>query len=189
MELPQIKKQYFIAIVPEPPLRDSIDALKSEIKKRFGAAHALKSPAHITLQMPFHKFESEEPALLTCLREFAATENGFYIHLNGFDCFPPKVLFVRVMEHQPLQELQSRLKERLTSQLGFSRPSTANRFHPHMTIATRDLQESDFPAAWADFKSRSMRASFFAGSLHLLKHNGKFWDLCREFPFQDAIGA
>ena len=83
-EIPEIKKQYFIALVPNSGIMNSVHALKTEIRDRFGAAHALKSPAHITLQMPFHKLESEEPRLITCLREFASREMPFHVTLDGF---------------------------------------------------------------------------------------------------------
>jgi 2'-5' RNA ligase len=189
MELAEVKKHYYLALVPEPPLRDAIEAFKTEIKHRFGAIHAQKSPAHITLQMPFHMLESEEPQLMKCLREFACGEASMKVGLHGFDCFPPRVLFVKILDHRPLQELQARLKLCLFSQLGFHETPAKKSFHPHMTIANRDLRESDFESAWSDFKERSFQATFRADRLYLLKHNGKFWDLYREFPFQSTPGT
>ena len=189
MEAVARKKHYFIALVPQSPLRDTVDDFKREIKAKYGAAHALKSPAHITLQMPFHWLESEEHLLEECLREFAAHQLSHLVNLNGFDCFAPRVLFVKVGEHLPLQHLQYRLKKELVSQLGFPEPPRAAKFHPHMTIATRDLKESDFNAVWEAFQSRRFCASFNADSLFLLKHNGKTWDLFMEFPFQGLPGG
>lgn len=188
MELSEVKKHYYIALVPPNPLRDTVDNLKIEVKQRFGAAHALKSPAHITLQMPFHKVESDERELMNCLREFASGEKPLTVLLDGFDCFPPRVLFVKVENHHPLQELQARLKKQLISQLGFPESQKKTGFHPHMTIANRDLKEADFSTAWDEFKARKFQASFTADHLCLLKHNGKSWDLYREFPFQSTLG-
>ncbi|MDM9631264.1 2'-5' RNA ligase family protein [Robiginitalea aurantiaca] len=186
-EIPEIKKQYFIGLVPNSGIMNSVHALKTEIRDRFGAAHALKSPAHITLQMPFHKLEAEEPRLITCLREFASREMPFHVTLDGFDCFPPRVLFVKIRDHLPLQELQARLKAHLISELGFPSPSKKRVFHPHMTIATRDLKEADFEQAWSEFNSRNFQDSFNVSSLFLLKHNGKFWDIYREFPYHGIL--
>ena len=189
MEAVAKKKHYFIALVPESPLRDTVGDFKREIRDRFGAAHALKSPAHITLQMPFHWLESEEHLLEKCLRGFAARQVSQLVHLSGFDCFAPRVIFVKVEDHLPLQQLQCDLKKELVSQLGFPDPRPDPKFHPHMTIATRDLDESDFEAAWEAFQSRRFRASFHMRSLFLLKHNGKTWDLFMEFPFHGRPGA
>jgi len=188
MEAVAKKKHYFIALVPESPLRDTVDDFKREIKARYGAAHALKSPAHITLQMPFHWLESQEHLLEKCLRDFAVRQASQRVHLNGFDCFAPRVIFVKVEDHPPLQQLQSALKKELVAQLGFPDARTDSRFHPHMTIATRDLNLSDFQAAWEAFQSRGFRDSFTASSLFLLKHNGKTWDLFMEFPFHGRPG-
>ena len=188
MEAKAKKKHYFIALVPESPLRDEVDDFKREIKDRFGAAHALKSPAHITLQMPFHWLESEEHLLEKCLREFAARQGSLRVRLKDFDCFAPGVLFVKVEDHLPLQQLHYALKKELVYRLGVPQSQRTAKFHPHMTIATRDLKESDFKAAWEAFKERRFSAAFKAGSLFLLKHNGKDWDLFMEFPFYDFPG-
>ena len=184
MEARSPKALYLIALVPDPELRDRIRSLKEEMKERFGASHALKSPAHITLQMPFRRAESFEPALVQTLKSLALQQQVFEIPLNGFDCFPPRVLFVRVGNQEAITKLHSRLQKVLKEDLGFSRQEQGFRFHPHMTIATRDLTEESFLQAWPEFAKRTFDAGFVVKSLFLLKHNGKHWDFFREFPFQ-----
>lgn len=177
------KHLYLIALVPDQGLREDIKTLKEEMKSRFNAAHALKSPAHLTLQMPFHRSEKQEPQLLQCLDGLGLKQQAFEIQLSGFDCFPPNVLFVRVLNHHPIIELHDKLKKALTESLGFEAKKLTQKVHPHMTIATRDLTEASFNEAWSEFKSRTFEASFPAKSIFLLRHNGKTWDLIREFPF------
>jgi hypothetical protein len=58
-----------------------------------------------------------------------------------------------------------------------------------MTIATRDLKEPAFEKAWPEFSKRSFENSFTAKSLYLLKHNGKFWEWFREYPFKTLPGV
>ncbi len=152
------------------------------MKSRFGAGHALKSPAHITLQMPFRRDEKLEETMIESLENFARNESSFTITLNGFDCFTPRVLFVKITEHSPVVELYERFKEVLQSELGLHKKNTLE-FHPHMTIATRDLSAQAFEKAWPEFQKREFEASFEVKSLFLLKHNGKFWDIYREIPF------
>lgn len=175
---------YLIALVPDPELRDGIRLLKEEMKQRFGASHALKSPAHITLQMPFRRSESFEPLLVQSLESLASQQQAFEVPLNGFDCFPPRVLFVRVGNQEGVIKLHSRLQKVLKEDLGFSEQERGFRFHPHMTIATRDLTEESFLRAWPEFAKRSFHDVFAVKSLFLLKHNGRTWDLFREFPFR-----
>jgi 2'-5' RNA ligase len=40
---------YFIALLPPAGLRADIETLKEEMHRRFGARHALKAPAHLTI--------------------------------------------------------------------------------------------------------------------------------------------
>ena len=152
------------------------------MKLRFGAGHALKSPAHITLQMPFRREEGKEKAMMESLKNFAEEESEFQVELKGFDCFAPRVIFVKISDHKPLQALHSRFKKMLRNEIGMKDRNTFD-FHPHMTIATRDLTEEAFHNAWPDFESRKFEGSFKVKSLFLLKHNGKFWEIYQEFPF------
>ena len=152
------------------------------MRDRFGASHALKSPAHITLQMPFRMDESKERDMGKSLKNFATREMAFKVDLNGFDSFPPRVLFVRIVNHQPLKEFHDRFNESVTKELGLQNKSPFE-YHPHMTIATRDLTEDAFNLAWPELSSRTFEGNFLVKSLFLLKHNGKDWDVYQEFQF------
>lgn len=180
------KSLYLIALVPDAALRARIRSLKEEMKQRFGASHALKSPAHITLQMPFRRPVSLEPELFQSLESLANRQGAFKLPLKGFDCFPPRVLFVKVQNQEAVKKLHSQLQKVLKEAFGFSERELGFRFHPHLTIATRDLTEEAFREAWPEFSVRSFEAIFQVKSLFLLKHNGKTWDCQREFPFSGA---
>ena len=177
---------YFIALLPPADLRADIEALKEEMHRRFGARHALKAPAHLTLQMPFKRSPDQEAALTSGLAEFAANEARFTVELNGFGCFPPRVIFIKVAHHEPVVGLFERLREHLLGPMGFAAAAVSKRFHPHLTIATRDLARPAFKTAWAEFKSREFQATFEADSLCLLKHNGRAWDIHEAFGFGRA---
>lgn len=177
------KQLYLIALIPPEDLRAEVRELKLEMKERFDASHALKAPAHITLQMPFRRDESDETTLVPALRNFVKDQNTFEIHIDGFDAFPPRVLFLKIKEHAPIEHLHEAIQHHLKNELNFPDKELMNRFHPHMTIATRDLTKKMFHKAWHEFQEREFKASFSINSLNLLKHNGKNWDLYREFDF------
>lgn len=174
---------YLIALLPPEPLRARVLALKEEMRDRFGARHALKSPAHITLQMPFRLLPETEPVLLRLLEGFVGRQWPFGIDLQGFDAFPPRVLFIRIADHQPVSTLESSLRAALAGEAALQLGASDLPFHPHMTIATRDLSEPAFYRAWAEFKDRPFEGAFGVHSLFLLKHNGQFWEVYREFNF------
>ncbi|CAN5262361.1 2'-5' RNA ligase family protein [soil metagenome] len=174
---------YLIALVPDEVLRERVRKLKLEMSERFNASHALKAPAHITLQMPFRRDESFESKLTDELTRFASSQPPFNVDVDGFDSFPPRVIFLKV-NHVPVKELHANLNAHLTHNLNFPHKELIDEIHPHMTIATRDLSKKMYRKAWTEFKERLFEASFPADRLHLLKHNGKHWELFREFPFK-----
>jgi 2'-5' RNA ligase len=176
---------YFIAIIPHLNLREQVRFLKEEMKRRFHAKHALKSPAHLTLQMPFRRNYEGEPLLIVELQNFAAKHSKFTIELNGFGCFSPRVIFIKVKDHKPIIDLHTNLKKVLVDELSFKENEISNKIHPHMTIATRDLTDKAFLKAWPEFEQRRFKASFTVKNLFLLKHNGKSWDIYKEFLFQE----
>lgn len=177
------KQLYFIALIPPEALREQVKSIKEEMRERFNAKHALKSPAHITLQMPFRREESEEERIFKVLTTFAGQQQPFIISLSGFDCFEPRVLFIKIVDHTTFQSLYQSFKPVLIHQLGIPKNTLRASLHPHLTIATRDLKEEAFYAAWPEFEQRKFEASFEAKSLFLLKHNGRHWEVYKEFPF------
>lgn len=178
------KQLYLIALVPGGNLREEVRKLKLEMSRRFNASHALKVPAHITLQMPFRRDESFESNLTGELNRFASARPSFNVEVNGFDSFPPRVIFLNVVNPAPVEELHAKLNDHLKNNLNFTHQELNDEIHPHITIATRDLSKKMYRKAWPEFQNRSFEASFMADRLYLLKHNDKHWELFREFPFQ-----
>lgn len=175
---------YFIALVPEKELRERVRRIKERMKAEFNAGHALKSPAHITLQMPFRRNVSEEMKLADALGRFAAGEVSFDLHFEGFGCFAPRVIFIRLADPEPVISMHRRLKSVLLESLGFADGEIMKSVLPHMTVATRDLEKQAFAEAWAEYQDEEFIGSFNVRSLFLLKHNGSYWDIFREFAFR-----
>lgn len=175
---------YFIALVPGKELRDRVLRIKERLKEEYNAGHALKSPAHITLQMPFRRKTAGEQAIVEELDRLAAGEAPFVLHLDGFGCFAPRVIFIRLVNPDPVIELHRRLKAVLLESLGFAESEIMKSVQPHMTVATRDLTKQAFAEAWPEYQDEKFIGSFPVNSLFLLKHNGSHWDIFREFQFR-----
>jgi len=174
---------YFVAIIPYRELREKIRKVKERMKAEHGAGHALKSPAHITLQMPFKQSSEDETLIAEALRRFVTGEKSFTIDLDGFGAFAPRVIFIKISGPEPVRALHSRLKELLMTELHFSPAEIMKDVQPHITVATRDLTKEAFSEAWPEFEEEEFRDSFDVKSIFLLKHNGRSWDILEEFPF------
>ena len=174
---------YFIALIPPEALCERIRLLKLEIADKYGVKHALKLPAHITLQIPFQIPNENECSLIELLKGFASKQHSFPIKISGFKEFSNRVIFADVETRQPVTELYERLQDLLTTHLDLKEHEKTHQIYPHLTLASRDLDYRSFLLAWADFKDREFQDSFQASGIFLLKHNGKSWDVFKEFEF------
>ena len=167
--------KYLIAILPPEPIAGEIYKLKEHFRDVYQSKASLNSPAHITLHMPF-EYENEKK-LLTVFKKFST--EPFVIDLENFGCFKPRVIFVGVKKNDKLEDCLRRLTDLCKRELNlFNAGYRDQPFHPHVTIAFRDLKKSLFETAWGEFKSQTYVASFECQKVSLLKHDGKFW---REF--------
>lgn len=175
---------YFIALLPPAALQREVTELKRYIEQQWGPRHGLKSPPHITLQPPFEWPPQRLPALLSALEAFAGSQTPFPVHLRGFGAFPPRVIFIRPLEDESLESLFRELTAHLKYALGFEDPRNNRPFHPHMTLAHRDLEARDFPGIWAHFREQAFERDFTPEGLTLLEAvSGGGWEPRKVFPF------
>ena len=139
---------YFIALLPDTELKEKIKQLKEVMANRYRAKHALKLPAHITLQMPFSRNEEEEQSIVDVLTNFSRTQKTFQIELSHFGNFAPLAIYLRVVPNNTLITLQKSLINILQTNLKFNDRELLQKFTPHITIATRDLSKEMFHCAW-----------------------------------------
>ena len=175
--------KYFLAIIPNDPVFSLIEGIKKECGIRYNTKGALRSPAHITLHMPFEWKESKEDELLLNLEQFNFLP--FNIHLNNYNCFEPRVIFIDVKKNEELIELQKKLVHHIKKNLNIFNQSDDKRgFHPHVTIAFRDLKKNQFYSAWSELKEKVFEGSFICNSFYLLKQNEQQWIPYRELKFK-----
>lgn len=174
---------YFIAIVPDIELCKEVTALKNHIAVKYFSKAALTSPPHITLYPPFKWDEQNEDQIINSLENFVKNKTFFNFMLNGFGCFKPRVIFIKPEASEELNKLQRGLLRHLKTAIGLSDQQNERPYHPHMTIATRDLQKKYFYEAWEEFNNKIFEAEFNVCSIVLLKHNNRCWDVLKVFDF------
>jgi 2'-5' RNA ligase len=143
----------------------------------------LRSPAHITLHMPFEMKEQKEETLIQKISEFKFSPS-FTVELKNYSCFEPKVIFIDVIKNEDLTTLQRELVFHIKSNLNiFNQYEDKRAYHPHATIAFRDLKKTDFYLANEEYRTKNFSAEFKVNSFFLLKHTGKVWLPFKEFLF------
>ena len=173
---------HFIAIVAPEEINQQVLQWKHYMRDHFQCKVALKSPAHITLIAPFELPDHLEAELQELLLPFAARQHGFPIQLKNFAAFKPRVIYAGVLPSEPLNELKTTLETTLLQSNRFPIKKEERPFHPHVTIANRDLRKEDFPLAWQHFQQINYEASFMASAIALLRNNGQVWEIAHSFP-------
>ena len=177
---------YFVALVLPKEINDEVLKWKLFMKDHFNCVVALRSPAHITLVPPFWMNDTLENELEKGIIQFSQPRVPFEVQLKNFAAFKPRVIYVDVLSNPILQTVRARLFDYLIAQNRFPIKEDDRPFHPHVTIATRDLHKKTFQVAWKAFESKSYDAVCMITGISLLKHNQKNWDVIFTSQFQTS---
>lgn len=176
---------YFVAIVAPQEIDQQVLKWKNYFKEHYKCTVALKSPAHITLIPPFWMKEELENDLINTIAEFSDSKNKFEILLKDFAAFKPKVIYIDVLKTEILNDLYESLNDFIDQQNKFPVKKDDRPFHPHVTLATRDLYKKAFHEAWEVFSEKKYEAAWLVNGISLLRHNKKNWDVIFTFQFED----
>jgi len=175
---------YFIAILTPDEINRQVLEWKNYMLRHFNCRVAMRSPAHITIIPPWHMPESLEQPLIDVMGRAASKSDPFPVNLQNFGAFAPRVIYVRVEPNEPLHQLRSYTEDELLRRNQLPVEPDQRPFHPHITIANRDLRKADFPTAWAHFSNRQYHASFEAQALSLLRLADSGWEVIAALPLR-----
>ncbi|MGD1846655.1 MAG: 2'-5' RNA ligase family protein [Salibacteraceae bacterium] len=182
------KARFFIALVPPEALSEEIMVWKRYFERQFNSRAALRSPPHLTLHMPFLWPEKRESELHASFSALAQSSSDFTIHLQGFGAFPPRVIYVAVAPQPELLAFQEKVAIAARKELHLLHPThKGHGFHPHITVAFRDLRKTDFETAWKQLETTSFKATWNISDLAVLKHDGKRWNIWQQFPLSEQM--
>lgn len=169
---------YFIAIMLPKELDKEIRSYQEEMASKYDASRQLKIPVHITLLPPF-RHEKEDEVITAFQDATSELKKTKEIKLNGFGEFRNKVLFVNVVQNEALSEMRKTIVSNISKSLGLKLPEHYQSFHPHVTLANRDLTRRAFLRAWPVLKDQKFEAHFNEIEVALLKHVDGRWKIIK----------
>ncbi|MGZ3837311.1 MAG: 2'-5' RNA ligase family protein [Flavisolibacter sp.] len=175
---------YFVAILLPRELDEKILAYKKRLWESFGCQVGLRSPAHITIIPPFRIEEEKEDVLTGALEAISQLLAPFPVMTRNFSSFPPRTIFIDVEKTEALEGVKYLADAYVSQHPEWPIPLDPRPFHPHITLATRDLSRKDFHLAWKWFENAVFREAWLARGLSLLKHREKKWDVLQTSLFQ-----
>lgn len=169
--------RFLIALIPPEPICEEITGFKKYCWEKYHSKGALSSPPHITLHMPFEWREEKTDVLNDTLQQVAKGHEDFIISLKNFSGFPPRVVFVNVESNKSLSSLQKDIVKHGKENLHLNNANYRDLpFHPHITLAFKDLKKENYEKAMRDFQTQKYERTFTAGKISLLRHNGERWE-------------
>lgn len=169
------KQLYFIAIEMPEPLKTKIQEWRKDLSEEFNSRRALKSPPHITLQMPMRieaEFESDLIMRFKSLEHCCKSNN---VHFNNISAFEKRTIFIDIKPKGLVLELHDKVQKLVKSLEYVSDKIIVEHFHPHLTLMTRDLSKQQFELAYLKLKDVEMIDEVFIEHMTLYKHNGQKW--------------
>ena len=175
---------YFIAIVLPPDLNEKVLKYKNLMLEKYNCKVGLKSPAHITLLPPFWLEEEKQEQLTVDINSLSNGVKPFIISTNNFSAFRPKTIFIATVPNEQLNQLKMAADEFFRHNSFYKIKVDTRPFHPHITIATRDLYKKSFHEIWPWFAEKKFEEEWTAGGISVLKHNKKNWDVIYTSQFK-----
>lgn len=174
---------YFIAIAPQKELSDKIRLISKDFAERFDSVKAFNNFPHITIIPPFKFPEEKEELLLNNFAHIKLDEAAFELALNSFQAFPNKknpVIYIRPENTEPLKRLYDELNE-------FFYFTPYKSFHPHVTVAYKDLTYENFEKAWSEYQDKPFHENFIVNTVGIYKHTNNAWKLMRSISLRENL--
>lgn len=122
----------------------------------------------------------KEYELTETLLSFHSSICGFEIQLEGFGHFGKRVLFIAVKENPLLNRLKAEAEMHFRNSFNGIIKKEDRPFHPHVTIASRDMLLTHFEKAWVEFSAIRFCEYFTANAVSLLKLTNGEWKVVAE---------
>ncbi|WP_051315389.1 2'-5' RNA ligase family protein [Algoriphagus terrigena] len=179
----KVMQKYFLALVPPAEILDKAHKIKIALRDQFGIKYALKSPPHITLKMPFSYNEAKEDVLVANLQEHLKGQEAFRVKIDGVGTFGNRVIYLAIEDSEILRSCQRGLTKFCKERLHLTQELSDRNYHPHLTVAFKDLKANHFSDALAFVKQESFTTVYYAAELTLLKRIDGVWILHRSLRF------
>jgi 2'-5' RNA ligase len=177
-------QMYFIAIVLPQKLNEKVLKYKQMMLDKYNCKIGLKSPAHITLIPPFWMEDEKEQQLISDIDSLNNHLHPFTISTNNFSAFKPKTIFISLVPNEKLNEVKKALDDLFKHNPFYNIKIDTRPFHPHITIATRDLFKKSFHEIWPWFAEKEFLEKWTAEGISILQHNKKNWDVIYTSQFK-----
>ena len=175
--------KYFVALLLPPELEADLKSLKQRIAEQYQVKYALHSPGHLTLKMPFLFKESKENELALRLTQLVECQENFQLQLTKTGFFGWRNIHQQLAPSESLLLLQSTIRGFCKRHLHLTEELSDRNFQPHVTLAYKDLKQSNFEKVFEFASRHAVQGSFIVDKAHLLKKVDGRWIIFSPLKF------
>lgn len=173
-----------IAIVPPEPVYSEIRKEQEDIASRWGPERALRTPPHITIIPPLLLNADEVGWLYGIAYAIAGTQTPFPIQLKNYSSFKPRVIFISPVVTPELYDLHDIWHQAIITKMPHVLAKYPDKpYHPHLTLAHKDVTHPQFDSMWKHYSNKPYQASFNANRFCILTHTESGWSVEKEYLF------
>ncbi len=181
--------RYFIAWIPSYRVKSKIQNLKALLQIKFGINKSMNAPPHLTLIKPFELGQNELEHLQHVLCTFCKLQDPFEFKMQGLGSFGQHVLYVHLDQTDALLKFREALRLVLKETTHLSEDTLHPDFHPHITLATKDLKPSLFSPVWAFLLQKIISEKCTLANICLLHYQNNQWQVIRKFNLKKQLGS
>lgn len=177
------KNLKLIAILPQEPYFSEIRKEQEYIATTWGPVHALRTPPHITIVPPVSLTSSEVGWLFGMAGALSGSLPSFKMELHDYGSFKPRVIFINTIINRELHEMYDLWHQALLSKMPHVLDKYPDRpYHPHLTLAHKDVSTQQFDRIWRYYANKKYRVSFTADHFCILNHTENGWEVEKRLP-------
>ena len=166
---------YFFALIPEARFTEKVRCLQEELKAEFALTYSLRLIPHITLQAPFEWQQVDTTVVENCAELISKRIRPMTLKANNFGSFINSVVYINLEHNTELMDLQEWLANTLEGQSCLTSSQRNNDYIPHITLAHRDLDPSQFDEVWEYVNQFKLQETFSIEKLVAFTHQGGKW--------------
>lgn len=173
-----------IAIIPPEPVFSQVRKEQENIASTWGPKHALRTPPHITIIPPMLLTSGEVGWLYGIASAIAGSQAPFPLHLKDYSSFKPRVIFISPVVNTPLSNLHEIWHQAIMTRMPDVLAKYPDKpYHPHLTLAHKDVTHPQFDSLWKYFSTKSFEAHFEVDRFCILTHTDDGWVLDKDYLF------
>jgi len=167
---------YFVALIPQGEVKVQINHVKHQTGGRFGCRQALKSPPHITIIPPFRLQPERVEEMLEAVRGNFEAPVNLSVSFNGLGAFENRTIYLDIVADSGINSYDLVAKNLVATKPDlFPNVRFHDTFHPHITLANRDIPPGDFLEMMDYLKKKTLPESCNELSLEILHLDRGKW--------------